>query len=182
MIAFVEKLLAYLDKNTFPGNEKYRDGLKRIIVEAHCGNFVKLELGEQIENCLCCSTTDGTPAVTPQDCVDCALKFCPQAAAPTKYGSSNSGLPSFCAGFDVTASKTKDCDEFLTGEGPHTCALFTKAPPVQKLAPNLGTMMSNPATSPTGGVRCSVTPPPVPICVSAPGGGAENLCLPAPPL
>jgi hypothetical protein len=183
-IALVSKLLAYLDNpRLFPGLDTERNTLKNLLIEGYCSSLAGVKLGTQIENCLCCSTRDGNPAITDRECADCAAQFCPQGggAGSTMYGSSNNGLPSFCAGFDPTANNKKMCERFLTEEGPHTCHRFMIAP-VQKLTTSFSGILSNPATSPTGGVRCSATPSPVPTCVSGDGGGVENICLTAPPL
>jgi hypothetical protein len=183
VLAFVEKLLAYLDKtNLFSGVESDRDALKQAIIATHCGNLGQLKVSDQIESCLCCATRDGTESVTQQDCADCAAKFCPQGGSPsTSYGGSNSGTPSFCAGFDDTLRRKQECEHFLTETGPHTCDRYVNMP-VQKLMPSTSTMMSNPATSPTGRITCSIAPPPVPTCDQSSGRGAENICLTAPPL
>ena len=183
VLAFIGRLLSYLDNPLlFPGLESDRVALKKSLIDSYCSTFARALFSKQIENCLCCSTRDGTPAVTESDCADCAALYCPRGGSPkTISGISTGEFPSFCAGFDQTAAKKNICDWFLTQTGPHTCNRFMVAP-VQNLRPSLSSMTSNPAMSPTGGLNCSVAPVPVPTCVEGPNGGVETICLTAPPI
>ena len=169
-VNFIERLLRYLDKvELFTGAEDKRTQYKSAMITLSCSDHVQFDAGAKIENCLCCSTRDGTSTVTAEDCASCVESVCPILGQPSI---SQPSLPSYCRGFDAAGARAAMCAKYLAGSGAHTCSHYISMPPPLTSLTRRGSNVQSPFGS-SAGVTCTLPPPratPSPPPLSPPTG------------
>ena len=149
------------------------------ILMGYCLKNERLELFANVEKCICQASRNG--GLTPESCAECGEKTCQNPIGV--LGDSHPCSPILeGVSSEIEEELKRLClDELKGNEHSHSCDKYLECPVGVKkwsISPAKRDIITEETQCPLPPNQ----PPPVLTCVPGPGGGAENICLTAPPL